>query len=76
MWHLGDGWGWWVLVWSGLLPAAIVLALLAPADCRGRRHETGSAAPLEILERRYAAGELTDEQFERMRRRLQRPDGR
>ena len=78
MGHMGDGWGWWMLfslVWSGLFLAAVVWALLVPLERRDRRTQISSAAPLEILESRYAAGELNDEQFEQMRRRLQRPAG-
>ena len=76
MWHMGDGWGWWMLfsvVWTGLLLAAIVWVTLAATDSRDRRSEITAVTPLEILNRRYAAGELTDEEFDRMRQRVQRP---
>ena len=41
MWHMSDGWGWWMLfslVWSGLFLAAVVWALLVPLfhDLDGR----------------------------------------
>lgn len=38
-----------------------------PADVRGGSDE---ADPLEILERRYARGELSEDEFERMREKL------
>jgi uncharacterized membrane protein len=35
-----------------------------------QHHERGES-PLELLKRRYAAGELTDEEFDAKRRRLE-----
>jgi putative membrane protein len=75
MWHMGDGWGWWMatgwlwmIVFWGLIIWAI--AKIASGGARSHSGTTSEATPLEILERRYARGEITDEQFEAMRRRL------
>jgi putative membrane protein len=68
----GGGWGWmaagwimmlafWVLVIAG---AVVAVRWMSTRGGDGRPHET----PLEILRRRYAAGELTKEQFESMKR--------
>ena len=81
MWHMGDGWGWWMgfgWIWMIILVAVIVWAVLRLTDRGGGRHEPlGPVEPSarEILERRYAAGELSDEQYEAMRRRLTPPSG-
>ena len=37
----------------------------------GGEHETADDSALEVLGRRYAAGELTDEEFDTKRRRLE-----
>jgi putative membrane protein len=85
-WGWMGGWGWWMGVGWLVLVALLILivwTILSPLR-RGPsepwEHETRSPrepSALEILERRYARGELSDEQFERMRQRLQRPgDGR
>ncbi|HET8999679.1 MAG TPA: SHOCT domain-containing protein [bacterium] len=68
----GGGWGWmaagwimmvafWVLVIAG---AVVAVRWMNTRGGDGRLPET----PLEILRRRYAAGELTKEQFESMKR--------
>ncbi|HLW46524.1 MAG TPA: SHOCT domain-containing protein [bacterium] len=69
MWPYGYGPGWgpmifgwvWMLVFVAAIVAVIVLITRAP----GTRY-TDTA--LEVLRRRYAAGELTKEQFEQMKR--------
>jgi len=77
MWRMHDGWGWWMVVgwvWMIVVLAFIVWAVYAVAARLERRpqeqpsHHEDSA--LAILERRYARGELTTEQFEEMRARL------
>jgi uncharacterized membrane protein len=37
----------------------------------GGENQTADDSALEVLGRRYAAGELTDEEFDAMRRRLE-----
>ncbi len=62
--------GWIVmLVFWGLVIAGIVLLVRALTN----RHVAGrpeSDSALEVLRRRYAAGEITKEQFEEMKRML------
>lgn len=70
-----SGWGWvvggWVmmLVFWGLVIAGIVLLVRAVANRDAFRQSHGDDA-LAILRRRYAAGEITKEQFEEMKRTL------
>lgn len=83
-WGWMGGWGWGMgLGWLvGVALAGLIGWMLGHATCRGgadapdrvARPLAGPTA-LEVLERRYAGGELSDEQFERMRQRLQRPSG-
>ncbi len=79
MWQMHDGWGWWMLVgwiWMAFVVGLIIWAVYAiiqrleagTAD----RHETQHSAG-EILDRRYARGELTADQYQEMRRHLQSP---
>ena len=70
----GAGWGWmiggWIMmivIW-GLVIVAIVALVRAASDRSVGAQPKGSEAPIEILRRRYAAGELTKEQFEEMKR--------
>jgi uncharacterized membrane protein len=77
-WGWGMGLGWLVV----LVLAGLIGWMLGQATCRRAaeswhrgRDATPQATALETLERRYAGGELSDEQFERMRLRLQRPVG-
>jgi putative membrane protein len=76
---MGDGWGWWMgfgSIWMVGFWAVIIWAVFTLRARWSGEHERVSkdeATPLEIIERRYARGELSDEQYEAMRRRLSRP---
>lgn len=64
-WMLGMHYLWW-LFWVAVIVAVAALLLRRP---------TGSSPPprqtaLEILERRYAAGEISSEEFEERRAKL------
>ncbi|KKM10314.1 hypothetical protein SY88_14495 [Clostridiales bacterium PH28_bin88] len=62
-------WGWvWMLIngliWIGIVVGIVVLiARLVQQPGGGRRPDS----PLDILKRRYAAGEITREEFARMK---------
>ena len=77
MWHMGDGWGWWMLsgtvMMAGFWIAIVwVFAAIArrPPDTGAERSTRAEPTALEILERRYASGELTDDEFVAMKRKL------
>ena len=61
-----------LLILGGLLVAGVVWAV--QLSSRGGSQTAGlrptSEAPLEILQRRYAGGEISKEQFDEMRRAL------
>lgn len=63
MFHSG-GWGMW-LVWIGLLlaVAAAVFYLRGGTSFKGREDD-----PLTILKKRYARGEISKEEFERLKK--------
>lgn len=61
--------GWWLIFWIVLILAAIMLLIklrIYPTD------ESFRETPLEVLERRYAEGKITLEEFERRKRHLRR----
>lgn len=70
----GAGWGWtiggWVMMVAfwGLAIVGIVALVRALGDRCGRGEVHHTETPSEILRRRYAAGEITKEQFEEMMR--------
>jgi putative membrane protein len=70
----GAGWGWmiggWIMmvVFWGLVIVGGVALVRNLSDRGAGGQPKGSEAPIEILRRRYAAGELTKEQFEEMKR--------
>ncbi len=75
MWHTDGGMGWW-MIFGGVfwlvtlaLIAYVFVALLAPALGRGgpSERERPRESPLEIAQRRYAGGEISREEFERIR---------
>jgi putative membrane protein len=73
---MGDGWGWWMVFgrpvmiafWGFFIWGISVLVRQVGLGA-GQRHADESTA-LEILERRYARGEIDAHQFEDMRVRL------
>jgi len=73
---MNDGWD-WSMTLSVLLMVGFWVALLSTVFAVTRRPSDHQAPPpnrgptaLEILDRRYASGELSDEEFEAKRRRL------
>ncbi len=79
MWHMGDGWGWWMLGGSLMMVrfwVAVIWAVVAltrrPTEPPANRQPQREPTAMEVLERRYASGELTDEEFEAKKQRLTR----
>ena len=68
---MGFGSIWMVGFWAVIIWAIFTLRARWSGDQDRVAENAGSA--LEILERRYARGELSDEQYEAMRARLSRP---
>lgn len=67
-------WIWMLLFWGGLIVLAIWLISQLFPITRKQSKETGdSHSAQEILDIRYARGELTDEEYQRMARNLQGP---
>lgn len=76
MWHMGDGWGWWMVFGTlmmvgfwGVLIWAVAALVRGPSNGPERPARRDPTA-MEILERRYVSGDLSDEEFETRRRRL------
>jgi putative membrane protein len=66
------GFGWWPFL-SALLLVAVLLAVYADVDRSPPANDGGADndSTLSTLRARYARGELSDEEFERRRQRLQ-----
>jgi putative membrane protein len=70
MWGYYDSWSWlWmaammVLFWGGAIALAVVVIRALPGS-RG-----GGNQPLDVLRRRLAAGEISPEDFEKIRKSL------
>ena len=66
-WWMAGAWLTMLLFWALVIVG--VVALIRFVTMRGAAPRVGgSETPLEILRRRYAAGDLTKEQFEQMKR--------
>ena len=83
MMHDGDGHmmavGWmtgWMLLWALLAVALLVLAVVATVwlvrHLPGGREQSRATSSVEVLERRYAAGEIDREDFLQRRHDLSR----
>ena len=73
MMYYGGGWwggGWMILVWV-VIAAAVVLGIIALVRHNNSGMITGShRTPLDIAKERYARGEITKEEFERIKQDL------
>lgn len=70
--YLGHGLGWGMgFAWPiGIIVMAIVIYLLikvfAPSDGRYNHRHTHSSSAMDLLKRRYANGEISKEEFDRI----------
>ena len=71
-WGLGMALGWigMVAFWAVIVVGAIVLVRWLGSGMRSTEGPSARDEPLEILRRRYAAGEIDDATYERMKREL------
>ncbi len=72
MWGAHEGMGWWMLLgglWMVLF-WAILIGAIAWTVSRLARAGDADRNPLEIAKERYARGEISGEEFERIRRGL------
>lgn len=72
--HMNDGWWFWGmhLFWWLFWIILIVLLLWLPGPLARNRARGSRETPLEILQRRYAAGEISTEEYEDRKSRLER----
>ena len=75
MWGAHDGMGWWMAfgagIWLVAITAFIYFAALLPARTARGSHGRRETA-LEVARRRYAAGEISEDEFLRLKRTLDR----
>jgi putative membrane protein len=63
-WGMGFGWIWMIIFWALVIVGVVYLVkFIARSAQREERHD----APLDILKKRYAKGEISKEEFEKMR---------
>jgi putative membrane protein len=67
----GGTMGLWGLLVLGVLLASPLLVLYAASNRRVEGNENG---PISVLQARYARGELSDDEYERRRERLEQTD--
>jgi putative membrane protein len=72
-WGLAMGLGWLaMLAFWGALIVGVVLLVRWLGGSTGAGTRSGGESALDILRRRYAAGEITKEQYQEMRQTLER----
>lgn len=72
-WGLAMALGWLAMLafWGAVIVGAVLLVRWLSSALE-RPREAAHESPLEILKRRYAAGELTAEEYQRMRQEIER----
>jgi len=73
MWGVGMGFGWLAMLafWGLLIAGGVLLARALLGQPAPPAAPAPPERPLDILERRYAAGEIDQPTFERMKRELE-----
>jgi putative membrane protein len=74
-WGLAMGFGGLMMLafWGALIVGVALLARWLSATTMASSEPPHRESPLDILKRRYAAGEVTHEEYERIRHNLERP---
>lgn len=70
--HIGQFGEWHGLMWFFMIVfwILVILGIVYVVQLTVNRGEKGNKSPIEILKARYAKGELTEEQYEEMRKKL------
>lgn len=62
-WGMGFGWSFMVLFWVLVVLCIVYIFSLIASRKKGEKKET----PMDILQKRYAKGDISREEFERIR---------
>lgn len=68
--HMGWGLGWIMMIVFWTLVILGIIALVKWVAIQGRVNSNDSEPALEILRRRYARGEIIEEEFKKMREKI------
>ncbi len=68
-WGMGLGWIYLIVFWAAIITAVVYLVKLVE---RNTGSEALHGSPLDTLKHRYAKGEITREEFERMKEELRK----
>jgi len=63
-WGMGFGWFFMILFWVLIIFGVVYLVRLLTRD---KEEKQQHASPLDILKKRYARGEITKEEFEKVK---------
>ncbi len=66
------GGGWMMFVWWFLIIALVIVAVRAVMNSGQSSQRQRKETPMEILKRRYAKGEIDEEEFQRRKQELQK----
>ena len=74
MWGMHEGWGWWMLfgwLWFALLWGGLIWAIVwGVSRATGGGHSSRQPTPLDIAKERLARGEISEEEFQRLKQHL------
>ena len=73
MWDSWHGWGFHMMSWWGVFVMFFLIVMVFMIVTRSAESTPSSAndTPLDILRRRYARGEIDEEEYERRRHELE-----
>ncbi len=66
-WGMGFGWIYMILFWAGIVAGIVFLVKWISSQSQSNPKQGFSETPMEIVEKRYAAGEISEKEFRNMR---------
>ena len=74
MWHLHEGMGWWMVfggAWTIVFWVGLIALIIWGVNRFTRRDDSSrKQSPLDLTKERYAKGEITREEFEKIKKDL------
>ena len=74
MWHLHEGMGWWMVfggTWTIVFWIGLIALIIWGVNRFTRRNDSSRKdSPVDLAKERYAKGEITHEEFERIKKDL------
>jgi putative membrane protein len=73
MWYFHEGMGWWMVfggIWMVVFWGGLIALVIWGVNRLTHRSDSSRKSPLDLAKERYARGEITREEFEKIKKDL------